>query len=215
MEKPDFLNFKGLYALTDHRLSGLSDVETVRNLLEAGVRVIQFRNKESDPRTYYEAARTMAELCRFHEAFFIVNDRVDVALAAGAQGVHLGQDDLEISLARSIVGDSLTIGISTHSPEEAERAEQEGADYIGFGPLFTTRTKNAGTARGLSMLAEVRRRVMIPVVAIGGITPENAPTVMESGADMVAVASGVLAGGRIQERVRLFEQVLEEFRRRR
>lgn len=157
----------------------------------------------------------MAELCRFHEAFFIVNYRVDVALAAGAQGVHLGQDDLEISLARSIVGDSLTIGISTHSPEEAERAEQEGADYIGFGPLFTTRTKNAGTARGLSMLAEVRRRVMIPVVAIGGITPENAPTVMESGADMVAVASGVLAGGRIQERVRLFEQVLEEFRRRR
>ena len=212
MERPGFLNSKGLYALTDNRLSGLSDVETVRTLLEAGVRVIQFRNKEQDPRTCYEEARKMAELCRLHEALFIVNDRADVALAAGAQGVHLGQDDIEISLARRVVGNRLIIGVSTHSPEEAERADREGADYIGFGPLFSTQTKNAGTPRGLSALSEVRRRVTIPVVAIGGITPENAPAVMEAGADMVAVASGLLAGGRIQERVRLFEEALGRFR---
>jgi len=150
----------------------------------------------------------MVELCRPRGTLFIVNDRPDVALAAGADGVHLGQDDLEIGYARRAVGNRLLIGVSTHSPDQAEEAERSGADYIGFGPMFVTETKDAGDPRGLSMLAEARLRVSIPIVAIGGIRPANAASVMRAGANMVAVASGLLTGGRISERVRLYKDVL-------
>jgi len=201
--------FRGLYALTDSRLSGVSDLQTVAILVKAGVRVIQFRNKTLDPRTCYLESVKMAELCRSRGGVFIVNDRPDVALEAGADGVHLGQDDLHIRYARRAVGDRLWIGVSTHSPDQAEEAEQSGADYIGFGPMFATTTKDAGIPRGLAMLEEARRRVRLPVVAIGGIQPENVPSVIAAGANMVAVASGLLAGGSIHDRVRLFEAALD------
>ena len=132
----------------------------------------------------------------------IVNDRVDIALAAHADGVHLGQEDLPLEAARPLVGEKL-IGISTHSPEQAEAAERGGADYIGFGPMFPTRTKETGYAsQGPAMLASVRRRVRIPIVAIGGITAGNVAQTWNSGADAAAIISYLTRGDDVTARVK-------------
>lgn len=125
-------------------------------------------------------------------ALLIINDHADIAVAVGADGVHLGQDDLPLADARKVVGERLLIGISTHTREQALAAEAGGAGYIGFGPVFPTATKDAGPLRGIDGLREVRSAVRIPVLAIGGITAANAEAVVAAGADGVAVISAVL-----------------------
>ena len=199
----------GLYALTDTRLSGMSHYETAAALLEGGARIIQLRDKGITPLELYETARRIAALCRGFGALFIVNDRADIAVASGADGVHLGQDDLPLELARRVCGPSLIIGISTHTIEQAIEAERGGADYIGFGPIFGTATKDTGyTPRGLSMLAKVRAAVKIPVAAIGGITAGNAGDVLRAGADMLAVASAVQIGGDVEVATGRFVEII-------
>lgn len=201
----------GLYALTDTRLSGLSHYETALALLEGGVRIIQLRDKGITPLELYETACRIAGLCRRFGALFIVNDRADIAVASGADGVHLGQDDLPLELARKVCGANFIIGISTHTVDQAIEAERGGADYIGFGPIFGTSTKDTGyTPRGLSMLAEVRAAVKIPVAAIGGITADNAGEVLRAGADMLAVASAVQAGGDVAGAARRFVEIIRQ-----
>jgi len=173
-------------------------VETVRELLAAGVRIVQLRDKGASAGELLTAAREISDLCSRANALLIVNDRVDVARASGAFGVHLGQEDIPIAHARRIAGPNLRIGVSTHSLEQALEADAQGADYIGFGPLFSTETKDAGEPRGLDSLREVTRNVRIPVAAIGGITEENACAVLASGASMLAVASAVLEPGNVR-----------------
>ncbi len=136
----------------------------------------------------------MRELTLKHKVTFIVNDYIDIALAVGADGVHLGQEDMPVHEARKIMGRGKIIGISTHNLKHAVNAEEAGADYIGFGPMFHTNTKDAGKPRGLTQLKKISDRVHIPIVAIGGITWENIREVMDAGADNAAVASGILAG---------------------
>ncbi len=170
--------------------------------VRAGARWIQYRDKEKTRREIYFEALKLRELTRETGAAFVVNDHTDIALAVDADGVHLGQDDLPIKEARSLMGNRI-IGISTHSVSEALEAEAAGADYIGFGPVFITTTKDAGTPKGVEMLAEITRRVRIPVVAIGGITLENLARVRAAGADAVAVASAILKGA-VDENVRAF-----------
>ncbi|MBI5141618.1 MAG: thiamine phosphate synthase [Nitrospirae bacterium] len=197
--------FPGLYALTDTRISCLPHYETAAALLDGGARIIQLRDKVMTPLELYETACRIADLCRRFDALFIVNDRVDIAIASGADGVHLGQDDLPLALARKVCGARFIIGISTHTIDQALEAERGGADYIGFGPIFGTSTKDTGYApRGLGMLAEVRAAVKIPVAAIGGITTNNAGDVLRAGADMLAVASAVQAGGDVAGATRRF-----------
>jgi thiamine-phosphate diphosphorylase len=160
--------------------------------LAAGVRFFQYRSKNSARREIYETALRLAGQARSAGAVFIVNDHADIAAAVQADGVHVGQDDLPIREARKVVG-SRIIGVSTHSTEQAVAAELSGADYIGFGPLFRTSTKDAGTPRGLEEIRVIKQSVSIPVIAIGGVHHGNAADVCFAGADGIAVISAILS----------------------
>lgn len=165
----------------------------VRTLLEAGVRWIQYREKGKTKRELYGEALELRELTRRFGACFIVNDYADLALAVDADGVHLGQDDLPLAEAKKIMGGRI-IGISTHSLREAVEAERGGADYIGFGSVFSTTTKEVGEPKGVEALREIREAVKIPVIAIGGIKAENAASVFAAGCWGAAVSSGLFCG---------------------
>ncbi len=196
----------GLCLITDRKISSLTAEEMVAAALKAGAKWIQYREKEKSRREIFLEAVRLRELASASEGVLFVNDYADIALAAGAEGVHLGQDDLPLKEARGIMGKRM-IGISTHSVAEALVAEREGADYIGFGPLFRTTTKDAGEPKGVDMLREIRRHVGIPIVAIGGITPENLARVLDAGANAVAVASAILRGD-IRRNVRSFMDII-------
>lgn len=161
--------------------------------LEAGVRFFQYRNKRGTRREKYEVSLQLIPLAREAGALFIVNDHADIALAVDADGVHLGQDDLPIEHARNLLGSGKLIGISTHSSDQAKAAEAGGADYIGFGPVFRTSTKDAGPVQGIETISVIRRMVSLPVIAIGGITLANVGEAVRAGADGVAVISSVLS----------------------
>lgn len=184
-----------LYAVTDARMSGLSHAEQVERLCAGGASFVQLREKHMSPRDFYlevEAALRVAHAC---SARLIVNDRADIALAAGADGVHLGQDDLPIKAARSLLGDEAIIGYSTHTVEQAIAAARLPLNYIAIGPVYETSTKERpDPVVGLEGVRRVRDAVprSIPLVAIGGITRENARAVLEAGADSVAVVSALL-----------------------
>ncbi|QWR76445.1 thiamine phosphate synthase [Candidatus Magnetomonas plexicatena] len=160
----------------------------------SGVTWIQLRDKTSDRLQIFKTGRILRALTSANNVKLIINDYPDIALAVDADGVHIGQDDMSLKYVRKIFTKKRhkVIGVSTHSVEEAVRAEEEGADYIGFGPIFRTTTKDAGAPKGVEALSEVLSRVSIPVVAIGGIALENVKHVLEAGAHAVAVASGIM-----------------------
>jgi thiamine-phosphate pyrophosphorylase len=189
------LRLSGLYLILDPAVSGsrsLADI--VQTALGAGVRLFQLRMKTVEAGRLYEMAAVLCPLVQKGGGVFIVNDRVDVAKAIGADGVHLGQEDLPLADAREILGPGRLIGISTHNLAQATEAEAGGVDYIGFGPIFPTATKeNPDPVVGVAGLREVRAKVRTPIVAIGGITANNAGDVRAAGADCVAVVSAVLA----------------------
>ena len=192
-----------LYAIVDTaQTGGRPLVSVIDAMLAGGVSVLQLRVKDRPADEFLRLALTTRERTTRAGCLFIVNDRVDIALAARADGVHLGQDDLPLEAARPLVGEML-IGISTHSLEQAEAAERGGADYIGFGPMFPTRTKETGYgSRGVAMLESVRRRVGIPIVAIGGITAENVARTWNSGADAAAMISYLTQSDDVTARVK-------------
>lgn len=171
----------------------------MREALEAGVRFFQYRSKKSNRRDIYEISLQLAAAATQAGALFIVNDHVDIALAVDADGVHLGQDDLPLQEARSIIGAKKLIGISTHSREQALAAEKAGADYIGYGPVFRSSTKDAGALQGTGGVRSIRQTVSIPVVAIGGINAGNVRSVVEAGADSVALISAVLSAPNLRQ----------------
>ncbi|HLG43917.1 MAG TPA: thiamine phosphate synthase [Nitrospirales bacterium] len=185
----------GLYLILDPAVAGPRSLpDLVGMALAAKVRTFQLRMKTPETGAFYEMASALCPLVQGDGGIFIVNDRCDVALAVGADGVHLGQEDLPLADARAFLGREKRIGVSTHNLTQALEAEAGGADYIGFGPIFPTTTKEKpDTVVGVAGLREVRARVRIPIVAIGGITPRNAAEVMTAGADAVAVVSAVLA----------------------
>ncbi len=197
----------GICFITDRKSCGMDWLVMTSEVLQAGVKWVQYRDKESDRCCLFETAVELRELTRKAGAFFIMNDHPDIAAAVDADGVHLGQDDMPVAEARKVLGSEKVIGISTHSIAEAVEAERGGADYIGFGPVFSTSTKDAGKAIGTDMLARVRSEVNIPVVAIGGITAGELPRVVSAGAQAVAVASGILQG-EIMDNVKRFISVL-------
>ncbi|KJU81275.1 thiamine-phosphate pyrophosphorylase, partial [Candidatus Magnetobacterium bavaricum] len=156
-----------------------------------GVKWLQLRDKDASRLQLFKTARLLKALTRSNDAVLIINDYPDIALAVDADGVHLGQGDLPIGQVRGLMGDKI-IGVSTHTLEEAIEAQRAGADYIGFGPIFATQTKDAGPPKGVDALKELLQHITIPVVAIGGIKEENLADVLEAGASAVAVASGIL-----------------------
>lgn len=183
-----------LCVITDPGLAGRDHVAIAAAALAGGADMIQLRDKGGDLRALLPQAQAIQGLCRTHGAVFIVNDRLDLALAAGADGAHVGQDDLPAEAARHLLGPGRILGVSTHDRAQAEAARKAGADYIGFGPMFPTGTKETGyPPRGLAGLREVRAAVLLPILAIGGITLETAADVIAAGATAPAVVSAIVA----------------------
>ena len=182
-----------LYPVTDRDLSGLSHAEQVDLLIDSGATLIQLREKVDPPLRFFEQAESAVRVARDRGAKIIINDRVDIALALKADGVHLGQEDLAPDAARRILGSDAIIGFSTHSLEQARRAAHMPVDYVAIGPIFSTTTKeSANPPVGLDGLARVREALgAMPLVAIGGITSQNIGTVIKAGADVVAVISDI------------------------
>ena len=202
LQKAQRTTLPALYAMLDPEQIGSRSPESVlRQLLHGGAKMIQLRAKAMSSRDFIHLAQTARELTTPFDCKLIVNDRIDIALASAADGVHLGQEDLPLQVGRKLLGDRL-IGISTHSLEQAKEAEENGADYIGFGPIFGTVTKNTGyTARGLEMLARIRAAVALPIVAIGGITAANIQDVWQAGADSAAIISDLLKSEEVATKV--------------
>jgi len=180
-----------LYALVTERHCRRPWLETARMLIEGGADVIQLREKELEGRELLERACRLRELTREQDVIFIVNDRLDVALLSGADGVHLGQDDLPPERVREAAGADIIVGLSTHAREQAAAAQSRGADYVGVGPVYPTRTKGYDEGGGARLVAELCAATRLPTVAIGGITPENAAAAIRAGAQAVA-ACGAL-----------------------
>jgi thiamine-phosphate pyrophosphorylase len=183
-----------LYPITDRRLSGLTHAEQVARLCEGGARLVQLREKHLSPREFYAEVVEALRVARLFGAKVVVNDRVDVALAAGADGVHVGQDDVPPEAARALSGGGKIVGFSTHSAAQASAAARLPVDYIAIGPVFDTSSKEKPDPLvGLEGVRRVRAAVgTLPLVAIGGITAETAPPVLEAGADSVAVIGALL-----------------------
>lgn len=183
-----------IYPITDVSTSKLSHAEQIRRLVEGGASLIQLRDKNAAPREFYEAAREALALAAEKNVRLIINDRADIAFALKAGGVHLGQDDLPPRAARELLGKTSVIGFSTHSARQALEAVKLPVDYIAAGPVFATRTKqNPEPAIGLEGIETMRRAIGdFPLVAIGGITLENAQDVLQAGADSVAVIGDLL-----------------------
>jgi thiamine-phosphate pyrophosphorylase len=181
-----------LYAIADAGQGAHDPVELTRRLLGGGAVIVQLRWKRPAGASLLASAIQCRRLTAQQGALFFVNDRVDVALASEADGVHLGQEDLPLAAARRLLGDARWIGVSTHDLSQARAAEAAGADYIGFGPVFPTATKATGyDPRGLERLREIRGAVALPVVAIGGMDTTNARSALEAGADAVAMISAL------------------------
>lgn len=185
----------GLYAIADtHYLEAARLAPAVEAAIAGGARVIQYRDKRHDAASRVRQARDLAAICRRHGVLFLVNDDVVLAEAAGADGVHLGRGDMLPAAARRLLGPGKIIGVSCYNElERALAAERAGADYVAFGSFFPSRTKPQAVRATPDLLRAAKQRLPIPVVAIGGITPENGAALIEAGADMLAVIEGVFA----------------------
>jgi len=195
-----------LYAILDVDHAGVRSMEEVcATLLGAGVRLFQYRHKHGSSRQIFEGVRRLIPIIHESRGLLIVNDRADVALAAGGDGVHLGQDDLPVELARRVLKPGQWLGCSTHNLDQLRQAHASPADYLAFGPIFPTVSKDAPDPTvGLDGLARAREATSKPLVAIGGITVNNARQAVQHGADFVAVISGLLAAPDLAERAREF-----------
>jgi thiamine-phosphate pyrophosphorylase len=193
-----------IYPITDCRITKLSHTEQVKKLIEGGAEIIQLREKFASPKEFYEDAKTAVTIAKTADVRIIINDRVDIALAVKADGVHLGQDDLPPIYARKVLGENTIIGFSTHTVKQAIEAIKLPIDYIAIGPIFATATKeNPDKIVGIEGLKNVRKAISdFPLVAIGGITLENVEEVLQF-ADSVALISSILDGS-IEENMRKF-----------
>lgn len=200
-----------LYIITDQRIShGKSHLEVAEAALAGGATVIQFRDKEMKDSEAVVTCREIYKLTKKKDVSFIVNDRVEIVKAVNADGVHLGQEDMSFSSARKILGKEKIIGISVETVEQALKAVEGGADYLGIGPIYPTATKpDAGKALGIARLKEIRESVNIPIVTIGGINENNLEEVLRAGADGVAVISAVVSAPDITEACRKLKNKIE------
>ena len=194
----------GLYFITDSKLTKKTVIDDVKKAIRAGVKIIQYREKDKPTRLMFEEAKQIHELCQKNNVLLIINDRIDICLAVDADGVHLGNDDLPYKEARKLLKNKI-IGVTVHNLKEAREAESIGADYIGVSPIFETKTKlDAGKPAGLRLIEDVKKEVKVPIVAIGGITLENVDSVIKTGADSAAVISAIVTKDEVEAECRKF-----------
>ena len=206
--QPDY----SIYLVTDDGcLQGRALIDCVREALEGGVTLVQYRAKTASSAEMYAEALQLKALCDSFNVPLIINDRLDIAMAVGAAGVHLGQDDLPCAAARRILGEDYLIGVSAHNPAEAKAALQSGADYLGCGAVFGTATKADVKKLGTEGLEAICKAKGLPVVGIGGVTADNYREVRVAGADGAAIVSGILAQPDISATVRAIAKVSQEF----
>lgn len=206
--QPDY----SIYLVTDDGcLQGRALIDCVREALEGGVTLVQYRAKTASSAEMYAEALQLKALCDSFNVPLIINDRLDIAMAVGAAGVHLGQDDLPCSAARKLLGEDYIIGVSAHNPAEAKAALQSGADYLGCGAVFGTATKADVKKLGTDGLAAICKAKGLPVVGIGGVTADNYREVRAAGADGAAIVSGILAQPDIRATVEAIAKVSQEF----
>lgn len=200
-----------LYIITDQRIShGKTHFEVAEAVLAGGATVLQFRDKEMDETEAIAVCRNINKLTKKKGIPFIINDRIEVAKVIGADGVHLGQKDAPFDFARKILGKDKIIGISVETVEQAIRATEGGADYLGVGPIYSTATKvDAGEPLGLARIREIKKAVNLPVVAIGGINENNLEEVLKVGADGVAIISAVVGAPDITQACRKLKNKIE------
>lgn len=197
---------KGYYFITDSVLSRAGNISDVIEAAACKVEVVQYRNKSAETREMYEEARRLREICQ--DLTFLINDRIDIALAVDADGVHLGQSDMPCTTARKLLGGEKIIGVTVHNLREAVEAERLGADYLGVSPIFQTMTKpDAGKPAGLSLIEEIRQQVGIPLIAIGGINLLNAPEVIRAGADGLCAISCVVGSDDVSAQIKRFQDL--------
>lgn len=206
--QPDY----SIYLVTDDGcLQGRALIDCVREALEGGVTLVQYRAKTASSAEMYAEALQLKALCDSFKVPLIINDRLDIAMAVGAAGVHLGQDDFPCAAARKILGEDYIIGVSAHNPAEAAEALQNGADYLGCGAVFGTATKADVQKLGTDGLAAICKAKGLPVVGIGGVTADNYREVRAAGADGAAIVSGILAQPDIRATVEAIAKVSQEF----
>lgn len=206
--QPDY----SIYLVTDDGcLQGRALIDCVRKALDGGVTLVQYRAKTASSAEMYAEALQLKALCDSFNVPLIINDRLDIAMAVGAAGVHLGQDDLPCAAARKILGEDYLIGVSAHNPAEARAALQSGADYLGCGAVFGTATKADVKKLGTDGLAAICKAKGLPVVGIGGVTADNYREVRAAGADGAAIVSGILAQPDIRATVRAIAKISQEF----
>ena len=206
--QPDY----SIYLVTDDGcLQGRALIDCVCEALEGGVTLVQYRAKTASSAEMYAEAMQLKALCDSFNVPLIINDRLDIAMAVGAAGVHLGQDDLPCAAARKILDEDYIIGVSAHNPAEAKAALQSGADYLGCGAVFGTATKADVKKLGTEGLTAICREKGLPVVGIGGVTADNYREVRAAGADGAAIVSGILAQPDIRATVRAIAKISQEF----
>lgn len=199
-----------LYGITAEEYSlGRNNIEVVSQMIKAGIKVIQYREKDKKMQEKYQECLALRKMTKEAGVTFIVNDHVDMALLVEADGVHLGQDDLPVNRVRELVGKDLIIGLSTHSPEQAQSAMKMGVDYIGVGPIFTTQTKKDVCAPvGLEYLDYVVKHIPLPFVAIGGIKEHNITEVTQRGAKCIALVTEIVGANDIGAKIRSLRTLL-------
>jgi thiamine-phosphate pyrophosphorylase len=213
IEEGKMLNWD-LYLITEESLSaGRKSLEVVREAAAAGIDVIQLREKNLSLREKFQLGEQIKKICDRSGIDLIVNDRLDLAQALDADGVHLGQSDLPLQAARRILGPDKIIGLSAWRNQEITAAEAEGADYLGVGAIFKTKSKHLNSDKngiGLQRLAEIRQRTNLPLIAIGGLNKNNAPQVIKNGADCISVITALTRAERIENETREFKQIIKK-----
>ncbi|OBZ35679.1 MAG: thiamine-phosphate diphosphorylase [Methanohalophilus sp. DAL1] len=204
------LNDIDFYLVTDSGLSRKGTLSDIKCAVAAGCKIVQYREKDKTTKEMIEEAILIRKICG-DNAIFLVNDRIDVALAAGADGVHIGQDDMPIDAARKILGENKIIGLTVHDTDEAIEAERKGADYVGFSPIFDTTTKkDAGMGVGPERVQAVKTIIDIPIVAIGGINKDNCVSVVENGADGLVAISAIVCSDDVKRETKYFIETIRK-----
>ncbi|AFV24877.1 thiamine-phosphate pyrophosphorylase [Methanolobus psychrophilus R15] len=210
MDKRKLLGKIDLYLVTDSGLSKKGTLSDVSNAVEAGCRIVQYREKDRSTKEMVKEAFLIKEICE-GKAIFLVNDRIDVAMAVDADGIHIGQDDMPIAIARQLLGNDKIIGLTVHNLREALKAEQDGADYVGLSPIFDTSTKkDAGEGIGPESIRGVKNALNIPIVAIGGINKQNCMSVVRGGADSLVAISAIVCSDDVNKETTDFISIIRK-----